>query len=175
MNQTKQGLLFYRIITLQTLFSCFLRFWGHIARDDNSWPIQCEFRARNSMEYVETYIQKNSILTQLHPLFIHIKQRHIQNPVKHLKWSFFWGNSYFCKRLHLRYLTGFWMFIKFVEMFMKKKITSHVYKTSYFIETLYSYHKRFFWSSKVVRNNDPHFPNNIMSLFYFFIKLFITV
>ena len=143
MNQTKQGLLFYRIITLQTLFSCFLRFWGHIARDDNSCPIQCEFRARNSMEYVETYIQK-IVFGHNCTHYSFTLSRGIFKIQLNTWNGVFCENSYFCKRLHLRYLTGFWMFIKFVEMFMKKKITSHVYKTSYFIETLYSYHNRVF-------------------------------
>ena len=43
-------------------------------------------------------------------------QRRIQKPVKHLRWSYFCENgqqlsavNYFCKNLHLRCLTGFWI------------------------------------------------------------------
>ena len=43
---------------------------------------------------------------------VNVRQRRIQSPVKHLRWSFLrncFGVNYFCIMLHLRCLTRFWI------------------------------------------------------------------
>ena len=45
-------------------------------------------------------------------------QRHIQSPVKYLKWSFLSVINHFCKMFPLRWLTGFWISLCFLKLMM---------------------------------------------------------